>query len=77
MAATLSWAQQLGHAARQRALAEFDERIVISRTLDDTELTLQLPCLCHNRTPGPSSGLPMNSTPAASKDPWIIASVRE
>ncbi|MFW6028098.1 MAG: glycosyltransferase family 4 protein [bacterium] len=28
------WARQLGQAARNRALAEFDERIVISRTLD-------------------------------------------
>ena len=28
------WARQLGRAARARALAEFDERIVISRTLD-------------------------------------------
>jgi glycosyltransferase involved in cell wall biosynthesis len=29
-----NWARQLGQAARNRALAEFDERIVISRTLD-------------------------------------------
>jgi glycosyltransferase involved in cell wall biosynthesis len=28
------WARQLGQAARNKALAEFDERIVISRTLD-------------------------------------------
>jgi glycosyltransferase involved in cell wall biosynthesis len=27
------WARQLGQAARNKALAEFDERIVISRTL--------------------------------------------
>lgn len=28
------WARQLGQAAREKALAEFDERIVVSRTLD-------------------------------------------
>ena len=56
------WARQLGHAARKRALAEFDERIVISRTLDVyAELLPQLDrdpasdgAAAETRTTGPS-----------------------
>lgn len=59
------WARQLGHAARKRALAEFDERIVISRTLDvyaellpqlDRDAARHVPA-AQTRTPNPTPGV--------------------
>jgi hypothetical protein len=38
------WARQLGQSARARALAEFDERVIISRTMEVyDELIPQIP----------------------------------